>query len=105
MAADAVAATDSDIGKVIGADGVVYASVADAEDAKTTAYAMIAYINSAGSFGLAIAVGDADGPCAWDDAKYAATSWAAARPAGFGSWRLLSADEWFTIFRECYGYS
>ena len=105
MAADAVAATDSDIGKVIGADGVVYASVADAEDAQTTAYAMIAYINNAGSFGLAIAVGDADGPCAWDDAKYAATSWAAARPAGFGSWRLLSADEWFTIFRECYGYS
>ena len=40
MAADAVAATDSDIGKVIGADGVVYASVADAEDAQTTAYAM-----------------------------------------------------------------
>ena len=56
MAADAVAATDSDIGKVIGADGVVYASVADAEDAQTTAYAMSAYINNAGSFGLAIAV-------------------------------------------------
>jgi len=105
MAANTVAATDGDIGKIIGADGVVYASVAEAENAETTAYAMIAYINSEEAFGLAIAVGDAGDPCTWDDAKSAAATWAASRPAEFGAWRLLSVDEWFAVFREFYGYS
>ncbi len=104
MAADTVAVTDSDIGKIIGADGLVYASVAEAAEAETAAYAMIAYINSAESFGLAIAVGDADGPCTWDDAKASAMSWARARPAGFGSWRLPSADELVAIFHAFGGY-
>ena len=105
MAANTVDATDGDIGKIIGADGVVYASVAEAENAETTAYAMIACINSEEAFGLAIAVGDAGDPCTWDDAKSAAATWAASRPAGFGAWRLLSVDEWFAVFREFYGYS
>ena len=66
--------TSSDIGKVIGADGKLYASKTAAETASTTASAIVAYVGSAGSVetgqtykGLALALTDANNgsTCAW----------------------------------------
>ena len=59
------AATTADIGKVVGADGKIYANVAAAKAASTTACAIIAYVGSATgeaspyNHGLAIAMKDA----------------------------------------------
>ena len=61
-------ATAEDVGKVIGADGNIYANASAASAAGTTAVAVIAYVGSAGSVdtgngiykGLAIAMSDAN---------------------------------------------
>ena len=69
VAADA---TTEDIGKVIGADGNIYANAADATAASTTAVAMITYVGSATgetsyTHGLALALSDANSGnyCCW----------------------------------------
>ena len=60
-------ATAEDIGKVAGADGKIYANVAAAQAASTTACAIIAYVGSATgesqNHGLAIAMKDAAAGC------------------------------------------
>jgi len=65
--------TASDLGKVIGADGRIYANASAASAAKTTAVARICYVgnntgeNSPYNHGLALALSDANGGsnCAW----------------------------------------
>ena len=101
--AAAINATTADIGKVIGANGNVYATVADATSAGTTAYAMIAYINTDEATGLAIAVNDIGNGYTWDNAKAAATTWAAARPFDYGTWRLPTVDDFKYMFQGCGG--
>ena len=64
----AAQATAGDVGKVIGADGRIYANASAAEAAKTTALAMICYVGNAGTAdassatykGLALALTDAN---------------------------------------------
>ena len=60
-------ATAEDIGKVVGADGKIYANVAAAQAASTTACAIIAYVGSetgeSQNHGLAIAMKDAAAGC------------------------------------------
>lgn len=73
------ASTAEDVGKVIGANGQVYATVSAATEAGTTASAIIAYVGSAGSAdvssdtykGLAIALTDANNgsKCQWHTAN------------------------------------
>ena len=66
-------ATSADVGKIIGADGKIYATKAAAESANTTAVAMIVYVGAAGTAdassstykGLAIALTDASTGSAW----------------------------------------
>ena len=96
-------ATSADIGKVIGANGNVYATVADATSAGTTAYAMIAYVNTEEAFGLAIAINDVGDGYMWDDAMSAAATWAAERPMDFGTWRLPTVDDFKHMFQSCGG--
>jgi hypothetical protein len=69
-------ATAEDIGKVVGADGKIYANVAAAQAASTTACAIIAYVGSATgeaspyNHGLAIAMKDASaGYLQWKTSK------------------------------------
>ena len=66
--------TSADMGKVIGANGVIYDSASDAITAGTTAVAIVAYVGAAGSVdsantsykGLAIAMSDASSvECQW----------------------------------------
>ena len=96
-------ATSADIGKVIGADGNVYATVGAASSAGTTAYAMIAYVNAEEAFGLAIAVSDIGNVYTWDDGMAAAASWARSRTVDFGVWRLPTIDDWKLMFGGCGG--
>ena len=75
-ATSASEATTEDIGKIIGADGNIYADVASAVAAGTTANAIIAYVGgdtgeSDYTHGLAISMKDAD-----IDATYGGYSWA-----------------------------
>ena len=93
-------ATAGDLGKVIGADGNIYADAAAADAASTTAEAMIAYVGNWGGIcihGLAISLTDA---CGFEATFAQATgneiipTWAAAHPVPFGAWRLPSFHDW-----------
>ena len=103
MAADTISATSADIGKVIGANGNIYATVSAASSDGTTAYAMIAYVNAEDATGLAIAVQDIGNGYTWDAAMFAAASWAAAHPVEFGTWRLPTVDDFKYMFQGCNG--
>lgn len=98
---DYYAATSSDIGKVIGADGKIYNDVATA-NASSTAVAMIAYVGNASNcaHGLAIALNDVSASkYNWESAVTAA---AAQTPAIFGgTWRLPTILDWQYMFYGC----
>ena len=82
-------ATTEDLGKVVGADGKIYATKADAEAVATgNAVAMICYVNE--GHGLALALSD-EGDMDWSTAK---TTCAAHTPAVTGAtWKLASKLE------------
>ena len=82
-------ATTEDLGKVVGADGKIYATKADAEAVATgNAVAMICYVNE--GHGLALALSD-EGDMDWNTAL---TTCAAHTPAVTGAtWKLASKSE------------
>lgn len=93
-------ATAGDEGKVIGANGNIYADADAATAAGTKAEAMIAYIgNWAGVYlhGLAISLTDAyeyNATFAQATGDYIIPTWAAAHPVPYGTWRLPSYRDW-----------
>ena len=93
-------ATAEDVGKVIGADGVLYANVAEAKAAGTTAVAMIAYVGSGTdhatyTHGLAIALSD-EGGMDWSTAKSTCEGKSAVTNA---AWMLPSQNQWKAMFK------
>jgi hypothetical protein len=82
-------ATTEDLGKVVGADGKIYATKADAEAVATgNSVAMICYVNE--GHGLALALSD-EGDMDWNTAL---TTCAAHTPAVTGAtWKLASKSE------------
>ncbi len=93
-------ATAEDVGKIIGADGVLYANVAEAETAGTTAVAMIAYVGSGTdhatyTHGLAIALSD-EGGMDWSTAKSTCEGKSAVTNA---AWMLPSQNQWKAMFK------
>ena len=93
-------ATAEDIGKVIGADGKIYANAAAAIAAGTTAVAMIAYVGSDlnCAHGLAIQLNSKPAERDWGGAKtYAA---GLTKVIG-GTWRLPSNADWQNMFLAC----
>ena len=92
--------TTSDIGKLIGADGNIYASAAAATEASTTAVAMIAYVGSGSDceHGLAIQLNSNPEQKDWANAKTYAEGLTAV-PGG--TWRLPSKDDWQNMFLGC----
>ena len=60
-AADGIACTTEDVGKLICTDGSIYATKAEANTAGKTAVAVIAYIDTENNKGLALALSDASG--------------------------------------------
>ena len=103
FAANTVSATQSDIGKVIGADGNVYENKSAAQTAGTVAYAMIAYVNTEEATGLAIAINDIGNGYTWDAGVSKAAEFAANNKVDFGEWRLPSVDDFKYMFEGCAG--
>ena len=96
----AAEATAEDKGKLIGTDGNIYADVAAATAAGTTAVAMIAYVGSETgvdgyTHGLALALTD-EGGMNWTTATGAsgAAAHTPAAPTTTSSWMLPSKDQW-----------
>jgi hypothetical protein len=93
-------ATTEDLGKVVGADGKIYATKAAAEAANTTAVAMICYVNE--GHGLALALSD-EGDMDWNTAK---TTCAAHTPAVTGAtWKLASKSEMSLMINAAGNYA
>lgn len=100
----AASAGPGDLGKVIGADGNIYTTVAQASAAGTTAEAMIAYVGSASNctHGLAIALESAS-DCTWDELSSKLSTFAASYPVNNGVWRVPSVTDLRYIFAACGG--
>ena len=82
-------ATAEDIGKVVGADGIIYSDADAATTASTTAVAMICYVS--GDHGLALALAD-EGQMNWTTAI---TTCEAKTPTVADCiWKLASEEEW-----------
>ena len=96
----AAEATAEDKGKLIGADGNIYADVAAATAAGTTAVAKICYVS--GSNGLALALAD-EGQMSWSTAI---STCAAHTPAiTGGTWKLATKDEWKNMITAAGGHT
>ena len=89
--------TAEDKGKVIGTDGNLYADVAAATAAGTTAVAKIIYIGPTGhatyNNGLALALTD-EGQMAWQAAIDACSAKNTSTPVTGATWLLASSDQW-----------
>ena len=106
-------ATAGDIGKIVGADGKIYATKADAEAVATgNAVAMIAYVGSETgvadyTHGLALALTDEAEKMNWSTATGASGA-AAHTPAAptpmTSSWMLPSRDQWNKMIDAAGGY-
>ena len=94
-------ATSEDLGKVVGADGKIYATKADAETVATgNAVAMICYVNE--GHGLALALTD-EGDMDWSTAL---TTCAAHTPAVTGAtWKLASKSEMSLMINAAGNYA
>lgn len=98
VAKAAAEATAEDKGKLIGTDGKIYADVAAATAAGTTAVAKIIYIGTTGhatyTHGLALALTD-EGQMTWEAAKTACnTTKNTSTPVTGATWLLASKDQW-----------
>ena len=93
-------ATTADLGRIVGADGIIYGTKAAAEAAGTQAVAMIAYMgsetdHSTYKHGLAIALSD-EGSMNWSTA----TSTCEGKDAVSGAaWLLPSRNQWKAMFK------
>ena len=93
--------TAGDIGKIVGKDGKIYDTKADAEAVATgNAVAMIAYFGTASdcAHGLAIALADESGTKDYEAAGTACSGKAAVTG---GTWRLPSDKDWQYMFIGC----
>ena len=93
--------TAGDIGKIVGKDGKIYDTKADAEAVATgNAVAMIAYFGTASdcTHGLAIALADESGEKNYGSAGTACSGKAAVTG---GTWRLPSEKDWQYMFIGC----
>ena len=94
-------ATAEDVGKIVGADGNIYDTKADAEAVATgNAVAMIAYVgsetdNATYQHGLAIALSD-EGEMNWSTAKSTCEGKTAVSGA---AWLLPSQNQWKAMFK------
>lgn len=93
----AAAATSADKGKLIGTDGKIYADVAAATAAGTTAVAKIIYIGTTGhatyTHGLALALTD-EGQKKWGAARDACSAKNTSTPVTNATWLLASQAQW-----------
>ena len=106
-------ATTEDLGKVVGADGNIYANKDAAEAANTTAVAMICYVNE--GHGLALALSDISSyGNSWDNSstnnggKTAAelcSAWNTSKAVTGATWKLASLSEMNLMINAAGGYA
>ena len=103
----AAEATAEDKGKLIGTDGNIYADVAAATAAGTTAVAKIIYIGTTGhatySHGLALALTDEASTMAWQAAIDACSAKNTSTPVTNATWLLPSKAQWEDMFTAAGG--
>jgi hypothetical protein len=102
-------ATPADLGKIAGADGIIYGTKAAAEAAGTQAVAMIAYVgsetdNAAYKHGLAIALSD-EGSMNWSTAMGKCSDKNTALPVAGASWMLPSRAQWDNMISAAGSYT
>ena len=104
-------ATAGDIGKIVGKDGKIYATKADAEAVATgNAVAMIAYVGSSTgdatyNHGLALALTDeSTSGMTWEAAKTACSDKNTSAAVTSASWMLPSKDQWNKMIDAAGGY-
>ena len=96
---DMMSASPGDVGKVVSADGRLFATTAAATAAGTSGVAMICYVSSVGH-GLAVELNSSPGTSDWYNAPATATSGKTAVP-GSTEWRLPSNEDWSRMFDGC----
>ena len=107
-------ATTEDLGKVVGADGKIYATKADAEAVATgNAVAMICYVNE--GHGLALALSDIsshyhswDNSGSYNEGKTAAelcSAWNTSKAVTGATWKLASLSEMNLMINAAGGYA
>ena len=96
---DMTSASPGDVGKVVSADGRLFATTAAATAAGTSGVAMICRVTSVGH-GLAIELNSSPGTSYWYNAPATATSGKTAVP-GSTEWRLPSNADWSSMFDGC----
>ena len=106
----AAEATAEDKGKLIGTDGNIYADVAAATAAGTTAVAKIVYVGPTGhatyNHGLALALTDEDEwKMDWQAAINACSAKNTSTPVTGATWLLASKDEWNNMITAAGGYT
>ena len=97
--AEGIACSSDDIGKILGADGLLYMTVNEASHAGTTPIGMFAGIDLEHKKGLAVALTDAAEPVTWEEAVAAAEAYTPA--VAFGSWRLPTRQDWENMLICC----
>ena len=104
-------ATAGDIGKIVGKDGKIYATKADAEAVATgNAVAKIIYVGSSTgdatyNHGLALALTDeSTSGMAWEAAKTACSDKNTSAAVTSASWMLPSKDQWDKMIDAAGGY-
>ncbi|MBO6078894.1 MAG: hypothetical protein J6T18_05665 [Bacteroidaceae bacterium] len=97
--AEGIACSSDDIGKILGADGMLYMTVNEANAAGATPIGMVASIDLEHKTGLAVALTDAAESVNWEEAVAAAKDYTPA--VSFGSWRLPTRQDWENMFICC----
>ena len=86
-----------DVGRIVGADGNIYSTVAEAEAASTTAEAMVAFLGAVDGVcehGLAISLTNVSDSESWSDIDDIISTWASSHSIPGVSWRLPSFKDW-----------
>ena len=97
--AEGIACSSDDIGKILGADGLLYMTVYEASAAGAMPIGMVAGIDLEHKKGLAVALTDAAGGVTWEEAVAAAEAYTPVVP--FGSWRLPTRQDWENMLICC----
>ena len=99
--------TSNDIGKFVCADGSIYNTWSDADNAGKIAMAMIAHVDTENHKALGIALGGQAYCHYWADAESSISSWADNLSDGqklsneYLSWKLPTIQEWQQMFIGC----
>ena len=97
-AADGIACTTEDVGKLICTDGSIYATVDDATAANKTAVAKIMVIDAVNNTGLAFALAEEPGEAMqWGAAKEACEGKNTSTPVAGATWAMPTRDQWNAV--------